>query len=202
METLAQKRLSVLAVDDDFSMLAAIRRQLTGSTPEASFDFNLTVSQVPCDVTGPTVPSDVALLDWTPYGPEMVKRCRAAGVPFVVYTGDDPALVPELRDLDAPVLMKPASPDQIAAALRGAVAKREAKKAIDIEQAAAAGALEAAQLNVARAAQDLMHFVGLERSGDFIKIAIDDFDELREACAEWRNATERFLVSQSKGGGR
>ena len=55
----------------------------------------------PVDPTG----YDMAVLDWQPYGPEMVRRCVAAKVPFIVYTAFPPGvdrslLPPGTRVLD------------------------------------------------------------------------------------------------------
>ena len=83
--------MRVLCVDDDPVLLRCVSRILGCIT-----------SDRPIDPTG----VDACILDWEPYGPEMVMRCQAAKVPYIVLTGSYPKAL-ELRTKGVITLTKP-----------------------------------------------------------------------------------------------
>ena len=108
--------MRIIYVDDDVLMLKAVRRQLVALGHEVQ------TAECPQSATCLAACADVALLDWDPHGPTMLKRCRAAGMPAVIYTGEVERagqaallIVPAIT-----VLGKPATAEQLDAALRGA----------------------------------------------------------------------------------
>jgi len=103
---------TILLVDDNPDVLSATRRQLE----VGGWEVHAVVS--PGDPGG----YSVALLDWSPHGPEMLERCRAAGVPVVVYTGNPTAVADGVV-----VVVKPASTEQLDLALRRAI-ERQAER--------------------------------------------------------------------------
>ena len=89
--------MRVLVVDDDVILLRTVARELRGAGHEV-VAFDDAVKVTPTDLAN----ADVALLDWSPHGPAMVNACRAACVPFVVFTGTPEEVPPGI-----PMVTKP-----------------------------------------------------------------------------------------------
>jgi DNA-binding NtrC family response regulator len=74
----------VCVVDDDLAMLRTTNRALTCK------GWQVQVTSLPIEPSKTL--GEIFLLDYEPYGPEMMKRCQAAGLPFVVMSGNFPAV--------------------------------------------------------------------------------------------------------------
>lgn len=99
----------LLIVDDDQLVTRAVVRGLQ----RAGWNhWRIVTSSTPVDPSG----FDVALLDWSPHGLQMVRLCNARGVPFVILTGDSEG-VAEQTPSGTIVLVKPSDPESIRAAL-------------------------------------------------------------------------------------
>ena len=110
--------ITVLYVDDHDMLLKSIKRQLEGMKLE---NFRVLATDSLVAASSYLGDADVALLDWDPMGPAMVAACRAAGVPFVIFTGD-PHDVHVASITMAKVISKPASSKEIAEGLKLALA--------------------------------------------------------------------------------
>jgi CheY-like chemotaxis protein len=100
----------LLLVDDDAILARATARVLR------DLGWDVTVATEPTSPIG----YSVALVDWSPFGPEMLRRCADKQIAAVVYTGS-PAEVTER----VAVVAKPANPDELDAVLSAAVGVRD-----------------------------------------------------------------------------
>jgi len=113
-----QDKITVLYVDDSNMLLSSVKRQLeiTGEYRVLTTDDLVAASSMIAD-------ADVALLDWDPMGPAMVAACRAAKVPFVIYTGDISQVhgVKTIHGYRYVVRSKPATSMELSACLKSAM---------------------------------------------------------------------------------
>lgn len=102
----------VMIVDDDYRVGKSTLRVLNGKGWEC---YGASTAE---RALATERPADVILLDWDPYGPEVLAKTKK---PVVVYT----ARAAEVREMhpELIVLQKPCDPDEICAALTKAVTK-------------------------------------------------------------------------------
>ena len=84
--------MKILIIDDDLMMLRATARALR------SFGWDVATSCAPIDPVG----SCVVLSDWHPHGREMIRRCKLANIPIVIFTG-----TPDDVHVHVPIVAKP-----------------------------------------------------------------------------------------------